>query len=117
MSTDNQENPSGPECHDPSAMWRALTRLHAATVTSHDFTDYIRHLGDRTDLFLAVAAHTGARRAIYPGSYLDLTPSCALPDVTYLDSDTRACKAFADSPPSNWPACTGTTHRTRRSHS
>ncbi|MFI5673022.1 hypothetical protein [Streptomyces sp. NPDC051704] len=75
MSTDNQENPSGPEFHDPSAMWRALTRLHAATVTSHDFTDYIRHIGDRTDLFLAVAAHTGDRRAIYPGSYLDLTPS------------------------------------------
>lgn len=65
-------------------------------MTSRDFTDYIRHIGDRTDLFLAVAAHTGARRALYPGSYLDLTPSYALPDVTYLDSDARARKAFAD---------------------
>ncbi|MER5569562.1 hypothetical protein ABT083_25620 [Streptomyces goshikiensis] len=65
-------------------------------MTSRDFTDYIRHIGDRTDLFLAVAAHTGARRTLYPGSYLDLTPSYALPDVTYLDSDTRASKAFAD---------------------
>ncbi|MEU4356293.1 hypothetical protein [Streptomyces virginiae] len=29
MSEDKQESPSGPEFHDPSAMWRALTRLHA----------------------------------------------------------------------------------------
>ncbi|MFJ6785626.1 class I SAM-dependent methyltransferase [Streptomyces yangpuensis] len=65
-------------------------------MTSRAFTDYIHHIGDRTDLFLAVAAHTGARRALYPGSYLDLTPSYALPDVTYLDSDARARKAFAD---------------------
>ncbi|MFE2476145.1 hypothetical protein [Streptomyces sp. NPDC059389] len=65
-------------------------------MTSRDFTDYIDHIGDRTDLFLVVAAHTGARRALYPGSYLDLTPSYALPDVTYLDSDARARKAFAD---------------------
>ncbi|MFG2334120.1 hypothetical protein ACGFMM_31575 [Streptomyces sp. NPDC048604] len=65
-------------------------------MTSRAFTDYIRHIGDRTGLFLAVAAHTGARRGIYPGSYLDFTPSYALPDVTYLDSDPRARKAFAD---------------------
>ncbi|MFD3472086.1 hypothetical protein ACFWWM_38350 [Streptomyces sp. NPDC058682] len=30
MSEDMQESPSGPEFHDPSAMWRALTRLHAS---------------------------------------------------------------------------------------
>ncbi|MFD7785544.1 hypothetical protein ACFV4Q_21015 [Streptomyces nojiriensis] len=65
-------------------------------MTSRHFTDYIHHIGDRTGLFLAVAAHTGARRTLYPGSYLDLTPSYALPDVTYLDSDPRARKAFAD---------------------
>ncbi|MFE1874725.1 hypothetical protein ACFW9N_28230 [Streptomyces sp. NPDC059496] len=65
-------------------------------MTSRDFTDYIHHIGDRTDMFLTVAAHTGARRTLYPGSYLDLTPSYALPDVTYLDSDPRARKAFAD---------------------
>ncbi|MFE5676333.1 hypothetical protein ACFQ7B_06400 [Streptomyces erythrochromogenes] len=63
---------------------------------STEFTEYVRHIGDRTGLFLAVAAHTGARRALYPGSYLDLTPSYALPDVTYLDSDARARKAFAE---------------------
>ncbi|MFE7180874.1 class I SAM-dependent methyltransferase [Streptomyces erythrochromogenes] len=65
-------------------------------MSSRAFTDYIDHIGDRTGMFLTVAAHTGARRALYPGSYLDLTPSYALPDVTYLDSDARARKAFAD---------------------
>ncbi|MEV7171054.1 hypothetical protein AB0O18_15325 [Streptomyces sp. NPDC093224] len=65
-------------------------------MSSRAFSDYVDHIGDRTGMFLAVAAHTGARRALYPGSYLDLTPSHALPDVTYLDSDPRARKAFAD---------------------
>ncbi|WP_236246837.1 hypothetical protein [Streptomyces sp. CC210A] len=63
-----------------------------------DFTDYIDriggHTGDRTTLYQAVAAHTGARRVLYPGSYLDLAPSYHWPDVTYLDADARARKAF-----------------------
>lgn len=60
------------------------------------FTDYIEHIGDRTALYEAVAAHTGAQRVLYPGSYLDLAPSYVWPDVTYLDSDARARKAFAE---------------------
>ncbi|WP_304455141.1 hypothetical protein [Nocardiopsis sp. YSL2] len=59
-----------------------------------DFTAYIDHIGDRTDLYRAVAAHTGARRVLYPGSYLDLTPSYVWAHVTYLDADARARKAF-----------------------
>ncbi|SEK31890.1 hypothetical protein [Rhodococcus maanshanensis] len=58
------------------------------------FTDYIDHIGDRTGLYIAVAEHTGARRVIYPGSYLDLAPSYVWDDVTYLDSDARAHRAF-----------------------
>ncbi|MGW2632744.1 hypothetical protein ACWC2K_25915 [Streptomyces chattanoogensis] len=60
------------------------------------FTDYIDHIGDRTAMYEAVAAHTGAQRVLYPGSYLDLAPSWTWPDVTYLDSDPRARSAFAD---------------------
>ncbi|MFE0192019.1 hypothetical protein [Streptomyces sp. NPDC059008] len=67
-------------------------------MTERDFTDYIDHIGGhfgaRTALYQAVAAHTGARRVLYPGSYLDLAPSYVWPDVTYLDADTRARKAF-----------------------
>ncbi|AOW92638.1 hypothetical protein BFN03_07885 [Rhodococcus sp. WMMA185] len=58
------------------------------------FTDYLQSIGDRTDLYEAVADRIGARRVLYPGSYLDLAPSYVWPDVTYLDSDTRAHRAF-----------------------
>ncbi|WP_432590333.1 hypothetical protein ABVG11_36710 [Streptomyces sp. HD1123-B1] len=63
-------------------------------MTERDFTDYIERIGDRSALYQAVAAHTRARRVLYPGSYLDLAPSYIWPDVTYLDADTRASKAF-----------------------
>lgn len=61
--------------------------------------DYIAHVGDRTALYEAVAGATGARRVIYPGSYLDIAPSAVFPDVTYLDMDARARRAFADVDP------------------
>lgn len=60
------------------------------------FTDYIAHVGDRTALYEAVAGFTGAGRVIYPGSYLDVAPSSVWTDVTYLDMDARARRAFAD---------------------
>ncbi|WP_228373017.1 hypothetical protein [Demequina maris] len=34
--------------------------------------------------------------ALYPGSYLDLSPSTAIPAVTYIDTDRRAARYFAD---------------------
>jgi hypothetical protein len=55
-----------------------------------------KHPGDREALFAAVAAHTGARSALYPGSFIDIAPSTAFPDVTYLDLDHRAARFFAD---------------------
>ncbi|MFF8265513.1 hypothetical protein [Streptomyces virginiae] len=43
MSEDKQENPTGPEVHDPSAMWRALTRLHATHPEAPDrFLPFLR---------------------------------------------------------------------------
>ena len=35
-------------------------------------------------------------RALYPGCYLDLSPSTAIPSVTYVDTDRRAARYFAD---------------------
>ncbi len=35
-------------------------------------------------------------RALYPGNYLDLSPSTAIPSVTYVDTDRRAARYFAD---------------------
>lgn len=35
-------------------------------------------------------------RVLYPGSYIDLSPSFLFADVTYVDVDRRAAKFFAD---------------------
>ncbi|GAB2442031.1 hypothetical protein [Nocardia tengchongensis] len=63
-------------------------------MTAPAFADYIAHIGDRTQLYAIVAEYTGAHRVIYPGCYLDLAPSYIWDDVTYLDSDPRALRAF-----------------------
>ncbi len=53
-------------------------------------------VGDRRGLYDAVAAATGARRVLYPGSYVDVAPSFHFPAVTYVDVDKRAKDFFAD---------------------
>lgn len=58
----------------------------------------MRAVGDRRGLFSAVAEWVGpdVGAVLYPGSYVDLTPSVIWPDVTYVDSDRRARRFFAD---------------------
>lgn len=55
-----------------------------------------RHPGDRHRLFTAVAAAFDISTALYPGCYVDVTPSFVLDSVTYLDVDRRAAQFFAD---------------------
>ncbi|WP_435200481.1 hypothetical protein [Janibacter sp. GS2] len=57
---------------------------------------YRRSIGDRSGLFAALARDWAPARALYPGSYLDASPSTAIPSVTYLDTDRRAARYFAD---------------------
>ncbi|WP_062072659.1 class I SAM-dependent methyltransferase [Demequina sediminicola] len=57
--------------------------------------NYQASIGDRSALFALVTRHWGSERALYPGCYLDLAPSTAIKDVTYLDVDKRAAKYFA----------------------
>lgn len=57
---------------------------------------YRRTIGDRSGLFAALARDWAPARALYPGSYLDASPSTAIPSVTYLDTDRRAARYFAD---------------------
>lgn len=57
---------------------------------------YRTSIGDRSGLFAAVAKAWHPTRALYPGSYLDLSPSTAIPSVTYVDTDRRAARYFAD---------------------
>ncbi len=60
------------------------------------WTSYCDSIGDRSGLFLAVARAWAPTRALYPGSYLDLSPSVAIASVVYVDTDRRAARFFAD---------------------
>ena len=54
-------------------------------------------VGDRVPLFSAVAdAAPKVATVLYPGSYVDLTPSLVWNSVTYLDNDRRADRFFND---------------------
>lgn len=57
---------------------------------------YRDSIGDRSGLFTALQAEWAVSTALYPGSYLDLSPSVAIQHVTYVDLDRRAERFFAD---------------------
>jgi SAM-dependent methyltransferase len=60
------------------------------------WTTYRDSIGDRSGLFAVLSKALHPARALYPGSYLDLSPSTAIPSVTYVDTDRRAARYFAD---------------------
>lgn len=60
------------------------------------WTQYRESIGDRSGLFAALADGWPIDRALYPGSYVDLSPSTALRSVTYVDTDARAARFFRD---------------------
>jgi len=47
---------------------------------------------ERKDLFEALQIMYGCRSALYPGSFIHITPSFIFPEVIYVDSDTPAKK-------------------------
>ncbi len=57
---------------------------------------YVQSIGDRSGLFAALAQAWAPTRALYPGSYLDVSSSAAIPSVTYVDVDRRAARYFAN---------------------
>ena len=64
--------------------------------TSPSWATYRQSIGDRSGLFAAIMDAWAPTRALYPGCYLDLSPSTAIPSVTYVDTDKRAARYFAD---------------------
>lgn len=60
------------------------------------WSTYRSSIDDRSGLFGALRATWHPTKALYPGSYLDLSPSTAIPSVTYVDTDRRAARYFAD---------------------
>ncbi|MEO5779444.1 class I SAM-dependent methyltransferase [Arthrobacter sp. PAMC25284] len=57
---------------------------------------YRNSIGDRSGMFGALARAWAPERALYPGSYVDLSPSTVIPAVTYVDTDRRAEAFFGD---------------------
>ncbi len=60
------------------------------------WSGYRESIGDRSGAFRALADTWPIERVLYPGSYVDLSPSTAFRSVVYVDSDPRAARFFAD---------------------
>ncbi len=62
---------------------------------------YREHHVDKSDerlgVFAGLVEHFGLSNALYPGSFVHVTPSFVIPRVVYVDSDKRA-RAFFDDP-------------------
>jgi hypothetical protein len=59
-----------------------------------EYTEYTTKVGDRKELYSIVAENFGIKRALYPGSHIDITPSLVIPDVIYIDNFKGAIKFF-----------------------
>ena len=64
--------------------------------TPPTWVTYRATIGDRSSLFAAVRDAWSPSTALYLGSYLDLSPSTAIPYVTYVDTDRRVARFFDD---------------------
>jgi hypothetical protein len=51
---------------------------------------------ERLDLFQRLAEGYGIESALYPGSFVHITPSLVYPVTTYVETDARAKAFFAD---------------------
>lgn len=61
-----------------------------------EFEEYKSKIGDRTTLYGLVAKKYNIKRALYPGSHIDISPSMVVPDVTYVDNFKGAIKFFEE---------------------
>ncbi len=58
------------------------------------YDEYVAKRGDELELFREVARFATIERALYPGSYVHLTPSLVFDDVVYVDTDPKAKRFF-----------------------
>ena len=59
--------------------------------------EYVDKDFERLQLFVLLAERYGIRSALYPGSYVHVTPSFVYPVTVYTDMDKRAERFFNDS--------------------
>lgn len=57
---------------------------------------FIKNQSERPGLFRAIKEKYGCSSAIYPGSFVHITPSLIFPHTVYIDSDKRVQKFFDD---------------------
>ena len=50
----------------------------------------------RSGLFKVISENYSIFKALYPGSYIHISPSFYIPEVVYVDTDKKARKFFAD---------------------
>jgi len=51
---------------------------------------------ERLDLFQIIAEKFNVERALYPGSFVHITPSFVFPNVVYVDNDKQAKQFFGE---------------------
>jgi len=52
---------------------------------------------ERLEIFELIQNQLGVNSALYPGSFVHITPSFVIPEVVYVDSDKKAKKFFLES--------------------
>ena len=57
---------------------------------------YIDRDYEQVDLFRLLKNEFGVASAVYPGSYIQISPSFIYPTVVYIDSDKNAIRFFQD---------------------
>lgn len=60
------------------------------------YREFAMNRGKQQALFALVGDSFPIERALYPGSYIDISPSFVFAGVTYVDTDRRARAFFAD---------------------
>lgn len=58
------------------------------------FIEYKDKTGDRKALYKSVAMEFSIKSAVYPGSFIDISPSLVIPSMTYIDNFKGAVKFF-----------------------
>lgn len=76
--------------------YNGIVKPYDTVDRTNDWHKYRNQIGDRSGMFKLLADEYEIRQALYVGSYLDLSPSIAIEQVTYVDNDRRAIRFFAD---------------------
>ena len=76
-----------------------MSKKHPLALYNHYYVD--RDF-ERLDLFQLLATRYDIQSALYPGSFVHITPSLVYPKTVYVDNDKQAKKFFASSIPSEF---------------